>query len=88
MLKGLHHVGVVATEDQRTANFQGVQAACLDRVRVQEALREWGGILRAQPCWVTRSFIIPGRKSKLLPDDLYAFGAAVLDVLKLNSYCF
>ena len=60
----------------------------LDRTRVQEAISEWGGILRLERCWVPRSFMIPGRGLKLHPDDLCAFGAAVLDVLKLNSYCF
>ena len=27
-----------------------------------------------EPCWVPRSFMIPGRRLKLHPDDLYAFG--------------
>ena len=46
----------------------------LDRARVQEAINECGGILRLEPCWVPRSFMIPGRRLKLHPDDLYAFG--------------
>jgi hypothetical protein len=33
-----------------------------------------GGILRLEPCWVPRSFMIPGRRLRLHPDDLYAFG--------------
>ena len=45
-----------------------------DRARVQEAINEGGGILRLEPSWVPRSFMIPGRRLKLHPDDLYAFG--------------
>ena len=33
------------------------------------------GILRLAPTWVPRSFCIPGRRLKLHPADLYAFGA-------------
>jgi len=46
----------------------------LDRHAVQEALNAGHGILRLEPCWVPRSFMIPGRRLKLHPDDLYAFG--------------
>jgi len=34
-----------------------------------------GGILKLEPCWVPRSFMIPGRRLRLHPADLYAFGA-------------
>ena len=27
------------------------------------------------PCWVPRSFLVPGGRLKLHPDDLYALGA-------------
>src|SRR5689334_9419778 len=47
----------------------------VDRARVQEAINAGGGILQLEPCWVPRSFMIPGRRLKLHPDDLYAFGA-------------
>jgi len=33
-----------------------------------------GGLLRLAPCWVPRSFLQPGRRLKLHPDDLYAYG--------------
>src|SRR5215472_12942237 len=46
----------------------------LDRRGVQDAIDAGGGILRLEPCWVPRSFMIPGRRLKLHPDDLYAFG--------------
>lgn len=46
----------------------------LNRSQVQEAIEAGSGILRLAPCWVPRSFMIPGRRLKLHPDDLYAFG--------------
>jgi hypothetical protein len=41
---------------------------------VEAALEESGGLLRLAPCWVPRSFLQPGKRLKLHPDDLYAFG--------------
>ncbi len=41
---------------------------------VEAALAESGGLLRLAPCWVPRSFLQPGQRLKLHPDDLYAFG--------------
>ena len=38
------------------------------------ALTATDGILRLAPCWVPRSFLHPGRRLKLHPDDYYAFG--------------
>jgi hypothetical protein len=38
------------------------------------ALEDTGGLLRLAPCWVPRSFLQPGKRLKLHPDDLYAFG--------------
>jgi len=40
---------------------------------VEAALDESGGLLRLAPCWVPRSFLQPGKRLKLHPDDLYAF---------------
>ncbi len=37
-------------------------------------LARTGGLLRLAPCWVPRSFLQPGKRLKLHPDDLYAFG--------------
>lgn len=42
---------------------------------VREALTAGEGILRLAPCWVPRSFLLPGGRLKLHPDDLYALGA-------------
>src|SRR5215471_7201181 len=41
---------------------------------VEAALGDSGGLLRLAPCWVPRSFLQPGKRLKLHPDDLYAFG--------------
>ncbi|MDP9291695.1 MAG: hypothetical protein M3O82_04955, partial [Verrucomicrobiota bacterium] len=44
------------------------------RPLIQSALDQSGGLLRLAPCWVPRSFLQPGRRLKLHPDDLYAYG--------------
>lgn len=38
------------------------------------ALEKTGGLLRLAPNWVPRSFLQPGKRLKLDPRDLYAFG--------------
>lgn len=40
----------------------------------EAALDAGGGLLRLAPCWVPRSFLQPGKRLKLNPNDLYAFG--------------
>src|SRR6201996_4202800 len=42
--------------------------------RVRAALRAGEGILRLAPTWVPRSFLMPGGRLKLAPQDLYALG--------------
>jgi hypothetical protein len=44
------------------------------RKTVESALETGGGLLRLAPCWVPRSFLQPGKRLKLDPKDLYAFG--------------
>ena len=46
----------------------------VSRARIAESIREGEGVLRLEATWVPRSFMIPGRRLKLHPDDLYAFG--------------
>jgi hypothetical protein len=41
---------------------------------VEGALHDGAGLLRLAPCWVPRSFLQPGKRLKLAPQDLYAFG--------------
>src|SRR5262245_38048767 len=42
---------------------------------IKQVLSASGGILRLAPTWVPRSFLMPGRRLKLAPSDLYALGA-------------
>ncbi|NLX21854.1 MAG: hypothetical protein GXY55_09310 [Phycisphaerae bacterium] len=42
---------------------------------VNSALNSGGGLLRLAPNWVPRSFLHPGRRLKLAPQDYYALGA-------------
>jgi len=44
------------------------------RALAEGALADGGGLLRIAPCWVPRSFLQPGKRLKLHPDDLYAYG--------------
>jgi len=46
----------------------------LTRQQIETAISAGSGILRLEPSWVPRSFMIPGRRLKLHPDDLYALG--------------
>ena len=41
---------------------------------VEAEISATGGLLRLAPCWVPRSFLQPGRRLKLHPDDVYAYG--------------
>jgi hypothetical protein len=42
---------------------------------LHDALTAGDGIVRLAPCWVPRSFLMPGGRLKLDPRDLYALGA-------------
>src|SRR6266478_5253941 len=42
---------------------------------VRSLIDSTGGILRLAPTWVPRSFLMPGRRIKLAPQDIYALGA-------------
>lgn len=44
-------------------------------VSAKSILEQGEGILRMAPNWVPRSFCIPGKRLKLHPSDLYAYGA-------------
>ena len=46
----------------------------VNRATVQEAIHAGAGVLRLEPSWVPRTFMLPGRRLKLHPDDLYALG--------------
>src|SRR5215510_3845946 len=42
--------------------------------KVESELSHTGGLLRLAPAWVPRSFLQPGLRIKLHPDDTYAYG--------------
>src|SRR6266851_3551885 len=42
---------------------------------LREALASGEGVVRLAPCWVPRSFLMPGGRLKLDSRDLYALGA-------------
>ncbi len=42
---------------------------------VRKVLEAGEGLLRLAPTWVPRSFLMPGRRIKLAPQDIYALGA-------------
>src|SRR3984893_8141421 len=45
-----------------------------DATLVRQALEANEGLLRLAPTWVPRSFLMPGRRIKLAPQDVYALG--------------
>jgi hypothetical protein len=76
------HQAFVITKHERWAGL-GLDVSRRHRVSsplsvkrkdLQETIDACGGILRLEPCWVPRTFMIPGRRLKLHPDDLYALG--------------
>src|SRR5437762_6127329 len=46
----------------------------VNRTTVQDAIDAGSGVLRLEPAWVPRTFMVPGRRLRLHPDDLYALG--------------
>jgi hypothetical protein len=46
----------------------------VERQTVQDAISAGDGVLRLEPTWVPRTFMVPGRRLRLHPDDLYALG--------------
>src|SRR5262245_66166186 len=46
-----------------------------DATLVRQTLEAGEGLLRLAPTWVPRSFLMPGRRIKLAPQDVYALGA-------------
>ena len=42
---------------------------------VKQAIEAGEGLLRMAPTWVPRSFLMPGKRIKLAPQDVYALGA-------------
>ncbi len=59
-----------------TTNFCGQSVVRGDAVRasLERAFEAGEGILRLAPNWVPRSFLHPGKRIRLHPDDWYAYG--------------
>ena len=52
-----------------------IQKRMSNTAMIREALAAGDGVVRLAPCWVPRSFLMPGGRLKLDPQDLYAYGA-------------
>ena len=61
----------------KVAERYASKIAAVDNVAslLSAALEAGNGLLRLTPTWVPRSFLHPGKRIKLAPDDWYAFGA-------------
>jgi hypothetical protein len=57
---------------ERTASSDSAQLSQAGVIR--EALAAGEGVVRLAPCWVPRSFLMPGGRLKLDPRDLYILG--------------
>jgi hypothetical protein len=57
---------------ERTAMSDSVPSSQADVIR--EALSAGEGVVRLAPCWVPRSFLMPGGRLKLDPRDIYILG--------------
>jgi hypothetical protein len=57
----------------KTTGAQSTHRA--DGSAVRRAIEAGEGMLRLAPTWVPRSFLMPGRRIKLAPQDIYAYGA-------------
>src|SRR5438034_6569549 len=63
------------TEKTSSSKTNGAAAPKPDAAVVRQALEASEGLLRLAPTWVPRSFLMPGRRIKLAPQDVYALGA-------------
>src|SRR4051812_47112104 len=63
----IHAMPIPSVKDLKTIN-SNVKSL------VEGTLAETGGLLRLAPAWVPRSFLQPGLRIKLHPDDTYAYG--------------
>jgi hypothetical protein len=70
-MAGQRH-GVPETQPE----WSGMIARMSEKITaLHSALSSGNGIVRLAPCWVPRSFLMPGGRLKLHPNDLYALGA-------------
>src|SRR5258707_2998819 len=64
-----------ASPDKTTQSKVSHAPETKSSVSIKQALEAGGGIFRLAPTWVPRSFLMPGRRIKLAPQDVYAYGA-------------
>jgi len=78
----LSWTGIPST--RRNASFETISMNTVTQLKtvrkntkskVEAELSRTGGLLRLAPAWVPRSFLQPGLRLKLHPDDTYAYGA-------------
>lgn len=62
-------------DDKHTHSGQPVVRSDAVSSALEQALDAGEGLLRLAPNWVPRSFLHPGRRIKLRPEDWYAYGA-------------
>lgn len=64
-------------EKLKMVSSQSLPVVPKDNVRkiLDSAMDAGGGLLRLTPTWVPRSFLHPGKRIRLHPDDYYAMGA-------------
>lgn len=55
--------------------MSNLQSSSGDIALLRQALDAGEGIVRMAPCWVPRSFLMPGGRLRLATEDLYALGA-------------
>lgn len=58
----------------KTRTKQAAPSHATQTAAIKQALDTGRGIFRLSPTWVPRSFLMPGRRIKLHPADLYALG--------------
>jgi hypothetical protein len=63
------------TSPKKTTEPEAPHGAATSQQTVRQVLDACEGLLRLAPTWVPRSFLMPGRRIKLAPQDVYALGA-------------
>ncbi len=65
----------MATKTSPAKRKQEAKPQTAGAAQVKAVLEAGEGLLRLAPTWVPRSFLMPGRRIKLAPQDIYAYGA-------------
>jgi hypothetical protein len=65
----------MAKKTAANAKPDKASARKVDAHLVRQVIESGEGVLRLAPTWVPRSFLMPGRRIKLAPEDVYALGA-------------